>query len=66
MRTPNTISEAIENSSRPPAMRNAGKRNAERAEKPIADQRGADEDRAGDDAGAQRDAAARRVAAGRR
>ena len=36
-----------------------GQRDAERAEQPVADQRGADEDGAGDQAGTQRDAAAR-------
>ena len=42
-------------------MRNAGSEIDSVAQQPIADQRGADQDRAGDDAGAHRDAAARRA-----
>ena len=64
MRTPNTISEAMENSSRPPAMRNAGSEidSARSSQSPI--KRAAGEDDGGNQAGAQRDIAARTFAAG--
>ena len=59
MRTPNTISEAIENSSSPPAMRKAGSEidSVRSSQSPA--KRGAGEDRRRDQAGAQRDVAPR-------
>ena len=61
MRTPNTISVAIENNKRPPAMRKAESEIDKGGKQPIADQRGADEDRRGDQRRAQRHLAAQRL-----
>ena len=59
MRTPNTISDAIENSSSPPAMRNAGSviDSVRSSQSPTSARAG--ENAGGDQAGAQRDVAAR-------
>ena|SRR5215467_3994446 len=59
MRTPSTISNAMANSNKPPAMRKAGERDPKGAEEEIADEGGADEDHAGNDGGAHGDIAAR-------
>ncbi len=58
-RTPNTISDAIENNSNPPAILNAGSVIDKHAQEPVAGKRRARQDGHGDQAGAQRDAAAR-------
>ena len=66
MRKPNTISDAIENNSSPPAMRNAGSEidSMRSSQSPISADAGQDRER--DQAGAQRDADAAPAAAGRR
>ena len=52
--SPSTISKATANSSKPAGDAERGQGDAELPQQPVADQRGADQDRAGDQAGAQR------------
>ena len=65
MRTPNTISEAMENKQQPAGDPEGRQPDAELPQQPVADQRRPAQDEQGDQAGADRDLASGRDAAGR-